>query len=73
MNAEQAKKFLMAKARGEAIIKHYLRILDYQGNVLSETAIELGEDCEVVIINNKEELEEYERENLHRHPINGRD
>lgn len=65
MSTTETKRKLLAKARGEAIAEHYMRILDYKGNVISETATEGGEDWEIVVLNNKEELEEYENKNLH--------
>lgn len=61
MSVEETKRRLLAKARGEDITGHYMRILDYMGNVMDEVTIESSEDWEIIVFNNKEEKEEYER------------
>ena len=66
MSATETKERLLAKARGEAIIEYYLRVLDFKGNVLDKALIQHGEDLDLIVLNNKEELEDYETENLHR-------
>ena len=73
MRTEVIKRRLLAKARGEDVVEHYIRMLNYKGEVLSQEVAEIDEDLDLVIISNKEELMKYETENLHRLPIDGRD
>lgn len=60
MRTEAIKRRLLAKARGVEIEEHYIRVIDYKGEVLSQGVAEIGENLDLVIISNKEELEHYE-------------